>query len=93
MYDRFQVYLIVSVVGFILFYYLRQANDKVEEEKYLKQKQLEEEAEERERKLQSEREERIIRKLEEEERLAEEKQMRIAQSNTKTEGEEHSKAD
>ena len=53
LYDRFQVYLVITVVGFVLLYFLRQSNDKVEEEKYLAEKRLEEEAEERERRLQS----------------------------------------
>jgi hypothetical protein len=86
LYDRFQGYLYITIVGFVVFYFLRKSNDRVEEEKYLAAKQLEEQKEERERKLQAEREERIIRKLEEEERAAEEKQMRIARSNTNTGG-------
>lgn len=46
MFHRFKNYIIVSVVGFVLFYYLRKANDKHEEEEYLKMKAKEEEAEE-----------------------------------------------
>lgn len=36
LFDRFQMYLYVSVIGFVLLYFLRQSNDKAEEEKYLK---------------------------------------------------------
>jgi len=30
LYDRFKLYLVVSVVGFIVFYFLRQSNDNAE---------------------------------------------------------------
>jgi hypothetical protein len=37
LFDRFQMYLYVSVVGFVLLYFLRKSNDKVDEDKYLKE--------------------------------------------------------
>lgn len=46
MFERFQNYVIVSIIGFALFFYMRKVNDKHEEEEYLKMKQKEEEAEE-----------------------------------------------
>ncbi len=45
LFHRFKNYLIVSVVGFIIFYYLRQSNDRHEEEQFVK---LQEEAEKEE---------------------------------------------
>lgn len=44
LFDRFQMYLYVSVIGFVLLYFLRKSNDKAEEEKLLKEQQELEEA-------------------------------------------------
>lgn len=30
LYDRFKMYIVVSVIGFIVFYFLRQSNDNAE---------------------------------------------------------------
>lgn len=87
------MYLYVSVIGFALLYFLRQSNDKAEEEKLLKEQQVLEEAEEKARKLQAEREERIIRKLEQEEREADEKQFKAAKAFTAQSNQEHPKTD
>jgi hypothetical protein len=35
LYDRFQSYIILSVVGFALLVFLRRSNERAEEEKYL----------------------------------------------------------
>jgi heme A synthase len=43
MFHRFKNYLIVAIVGFIVFYFLRKANDEHEEEMYQKTKQRDEE--------------------------------------------------
>jgi hypothetical protein len=41
LYDRFQSYIILSVVGFALLVFLRRSNERAEEEKYLAEKKIE----------------------------------------------------
>jgi len=82
MFERFKGYVLVSVIGFVIFFVLRRANDKHDEEEFEKIKKEEEEAYEKERKKMAEREEKILNKLEEEERIATEKQMNMARSNS-----------
>lgn len=43
MFHRFKNYVIVAVVGFIIFYFLKRSNDNHDEEQYLKAKKIEEE--------------------------------------------------
>lgn len=63
LWDRFQGYVIVTVVAFVAFYFLRESNDKAEIEKLMKLQEKEKEAKEKADKLQSERELKIIRSL------------------------------
>lgn len=63
LWDRFQGYVVVTVVAFVAFYFLRESNDKVEIEKLMKLQEKEKEAKEKADKIQAERELKIIRAL------------------------------